>query len=144
MTKSKVENLQGNGTWEGQFGTMYSFNIELADGTYGEVNSKSETPPYGVGDEVWYEVKQETSFGKKLKVSTQDPAARGSYAGGGARVGARKEDPALQKRIENSWALQTAVQVLGPKPDEATFASYSLVLEDVALSLLKLRDTLNP
>ncbi len=141
MNKSKIDELVGNGTWEGQYGMMYSFNIRLEDGTEGEVNSKSETPPYGVGDDVWYEVKQETAFGKKLKVSTQDPAQRptGGFAGGGRK----KEDPALQKRIENSWAIQTAIQVMGPKPDEVTFSAYSLVVEDTALSLLKLRDSIN-
>jgi len=35
---------------------MYTFEITFNDGTVGEANSKSQEPPYKVGDEVWYEV----------------------------------------------------------------------------------------
>ena len=74
MVQAQIESIQGKGDWKGQHGTMYTFEISFNDGTVGEANSKSETPPYKVGDEVWYEVKSNNErWGKKLKVSKTAP-----------------------------------------------------------------------
>lgn len=76
MVQAQIESIQGKGDWKGQHGTMYTFEIAFNDGTVGEANSKSETPPYKVGDEVWYEVKSNNErWGKKLKVSKTAPQA---------------------------------------------------------------------
>ena len=40
--KSKVTNVQSNGTWDGQYGTMYKFEIEFENGDAGEYSSKSK------------------------------------------------------------------------------------------------------
>ena len=133
MVQAQIESIQGKGDWQGKFGTMYTFEISLNDGTVGEANSKTEQPPYKVGDEVWYEIKGENQYGKKLKISKN----------GLQSFGGRKEDPAIQKRIENSWAIQTAVQILGVKPDKVTLNAYTTALEETAEAMLKLRDTLN-
>lgn len=133
MVQAQIESIQGKGDWQGKFGTMYTFEVSFVDGTVGEANSKTEQPPYKVGDEVWYEVKGENQYGKKLKISKNPPQS----------FGGRKEDPAIQKRIENSWAIQTAVQILGVKPDKVTLNAYTTALEETAEAMLKLRDTLN-
>ena len=74
MVRAQIESIQGKGDWQGKFGKMYTFEIALNDGTVGEANSKSETPPYGVGDEVYYEVLSNNErWGKKLKVSKNPP-----------------------------------------------------------------------
>jgi len=74
MVQAQIESIQGKGDWKGKYGTMYTFEISLNDGTVGEANSKSETPPYGVGDEVYYEVLSNNErWGKKLKVSKNPP-----------------------------------------------------------------------
>jgi hypothetical protein len=113
---------------------MYTFEVSFVDGTVGEANSKTEEPPYKVGDEVYYEVVSNNErWGKKLKISKNPPQS----------FGGRKEDPAIQRRIENSWAIQTAVQILGVKRDKVTLKAYSVVLQETAESMLKLRDTLN-
>ena len=40
--KSKVTNVQSNGTWEGKFGMMYKFEVEFENGDTGEYSSKSK------------------------------------------------------------------------------------------------------
>ena len=43
MTKnSKVTNVQANGTWEGQYGLMYKFDVTFENGDSGEYSSKSQ------------------------------------------------------------------------------------------------------
>ena len=46
MTETKVKAIQPNGTWNSQHGLLYQFEVQLEDGTVGEANSKSETPPF--------------------------------------------------------------------------------------------------
>jgi len=56
MKKSKVTNVQSNGTWSGQFGTMYKFEVEFENGDIGEYSSKSqEQTKFVVGQETDYE-----------------------------------------------------------------------------------------
>ena len=56
MKKSIVKNVQGNGTWEGKFGLMYKFEVEMENGDSGEYSSKSkEQTKFVVGEEVEYE-----------------------------------------------------------------------------------------
>ena len=40
--KSKVTEVQSNGTWEGNYGTMYKYEIVFDNGDCGEYSSKSE------------------------------------------------------------------------------------------------------
>ena len=41
--KSKVTRVTGNGTWEGNYGLMYKFEVEMENGDIGEYMTKSET-----------------------------------------------------------------------------------------------------
>jgi hypothetical protein len=41
--KSKVTRVTGNGTWEGNYGLMYKFEIEMENGDIGEYMTKSES-----------------------------------------------------------------------------------------------------
>ena len=75
MVQAQIEAIQGKGDWKGKFGTMYTFEITFNDGTVGEANSKTQEPPYKVGDEVYYEIKSDDQYGKKLKVSKNPPPA---------------------------------------------------------------------
>ena len=57
---------------------MYSFIISFKDGTIGEANSKSSTPPYAVGDTVHYTKNGKSPKGNdKLKVSKNPPPPGG-------------------------------------------------------------------
>jgi len=133
MKNSKITALQSNGTWQTKRGDiMYSFEIQFEDGQVGQCNAKTEEPPYAVGDSVFYEVTRTTNFGDTLKVTKNDPAAFN---------GAPKSQT-TQKNIENSWAIQTAVQIIGVCQDE----TYDEYLEGVAILariLLLERDNLN-
>ena len=42
IKKSVVKNVQSNGTWEGKFGLMYKFEVEMENGDVGEYSSKSK------------------------------------------------------------------------------------------------------
>ena len=54
--KSIVKNVQGNGTWEGKFGLMYKYEVEMENGDMGEYSSKSENQnKFIVGQQVDYE-----------------------------------------------------------------------------------------
>ena len=78
MVQAQIESIQGKGDWKGQHGTMYQFEVAFNDGTVGEANSKSQEPPYKVGDEVYYEVKSDNErWGKKLKISKNPPPPGG-------------------------------------------------------------------
>jgi hypothetical protein len=78
MVQAQIESIQGKGDWKGQHGTMYQFEVAFNDGTVGEANSKSQEPPYKVGDEVWYEVKSDNErWGKKLKITKTQPPPGG-------------------------------------------------------------------
>lgn len=134
MNTGKISSIQGNGSFETANGKFYSFHVQLdgAGDTY-EVNAKSETPRWKEGDSIWYTVTGEYKGVKKAKFSTQDPSAP---------VGARTADPATTKRIENSWAVQTAIQVLGPL--KGAEDAYLDAIKRMAGKLLVLRDEVTP
>ena len=76
MVQAQIESIQGKGEWKGEYGLLYQYEVTMNDGTVGEVNSKTNPPPYKVGDEVWYEVKSNNErWGKKLKISKSGPDA---------------------------------------------------------------------
>ena len=56
IKKSKVTNVQGNGTWDGKYGMMYKFDINMENGDAGEYSSKNlDQTKFVVGQEVDYE-----------------------------------------------------------------------------------------
>ena len=83
MQKATVTAAQPTGQWESSYGTLYTFNVTLSDGANGEVNSKSPTLRFNVGDEVEYE----TPKPGKLKLNKPNPMG-GSYSNntGGAKA----------------------------------------------------------
>ncbi len=139
MTKTTIKTIQANGTWEGKFGVMYQFEVELEDSTVGEVNAKTETPPYAVGSTVWYEVKGETKYGKKLKITTSDPNQQQQSQSNFAPQGSD-----TQTKIENSWAVQTAIQIYGSLPATGyDLQTYLKKVNELAPSMLDMRDNVS-
>jgi hypothetical protein len=56
IKKSKVTRVTGNGTWEGKYGLMYKFEIEMENGDIGEYSAKMEKQlKFIEGEEVEYE-----------------------------------------------------------------------------------------
>ena len=137
MKQAKITALTGNGTWNGQHGPMYSFNIEFDDDQVGQVNAKTESPPYAVGDSVFYEVTQTNSFGDKLKVGKSDPNAGFSRPSANGIGGGDRETI-----ISNSWALNASINIIGPLTAAVTVDDYLEGIESLALQMLKLRDSL--
>ena len=54
IKKGIVKNVQANGTWEGQYGLMYKFEVTIGDDT-GQCMSKSDKCRFEVGQETKYE-----------------------------------------------------------------------------------------
>ncbi len=56
MKTSKVKRVTGNGTWEGNYGMMYKFEVEFENGDCGEYSSKTENQTkFVAGEEANYE-----------------------------------------------------------------------------------------
>jgi len=56
MKKGKVKQVQSNGTWEGNYGMMYKFEVTFENGDCGEYSSKSEQQTKFIeGEETEYE-----------------------------------------------------------------------------------------
>jgi hypothetical protein len=56
MKTSKVKRVTGNGTWEGNYGMMYKFEVEFENGDCGEYSSKMEFQTKFIeGEEANYE-----------------------------------------------------------------------------------------
>ena len=56
IKKSNVSAITPNGSWEGKYGLMYKFEIEMENGDIGEYSSKSkEQTKFIVGQETEYE-----------------------------------------------------------------------------------------
>jgi len=52
---SQITAIEPRGSFNGSQGLMYKFQVTFADGMSGEANSKSQTPPYRVGETANYE-----------------------------------------------------------------------------------------
>jgi hypothetical protein len=149
FSRSKIKSIQANGTWETRDGkTMYQSEVELEDGTTGEVNAT--TPDrWQVGDEVQYEVK-DGKYGNKLKLSKpMSGFSFGNNSDSTSNSVTRFEnrDERRQHLIMNQWAIKTAIETemnLSP-PDKFELRNaiavakllkqYALDLENVDCSL---------
>lgn len=131
MKNSKIKSVQNNGSYPNKFdgSTMYTFEIQLEDGSVGEVSAKSEDR-WKQGDEVEY-TSTPSKFGIKLKLNKP----------GSQSYGSRKPDDDTLKRIENSWAIKTATQIHGPL--QGSYAIYIDRVMVTASDLLRRRDSLS-
>jgi hypothetical protein len=108
MQTSKIKSTQASGTYVSKFdgATMYTSEVELEDGTVGEVSAKSPDR-WNVGDEVSYTV-TEGKFGKKLKLNRPD---YGNNVTSTSNTVTRfhDRDEKRQHLIMNQWAIKTAI-----------------------------------
>ena len=104
IEKSVVTKVTPNGTWDGQYGLMYKFDIEFENGQGGEYLSKFENQTkFVVGKEVEYERTERGQFVKIKPVSNFQP---GQSSGGGF-----KKDDNVQKMIVRQSSLKAAVDL---------------------------------
>ena len=80
MKNSKVVKVTGNGTWEGQYGLMYKFEIEMENGDIGENLSKTSECKFKEGDQTDYEF-VDGQFPKIKPVNNFQPRANYSSSG---------------------------------------------------------------
>ena len=112
LQKSKIQNLQQNGTWEGNFGLMYKYDMLLENGHSGEYSSKKYTSqeqlPFKVGDVIEYEYK-DGQYPKIVKPmlegANRDFNSSGSYK-------ENNSNPDVQKMIVRQSSLQRSIEVL--------------------------------
>tara|TARA_R100000655_G_scaffold109929_1_gene166402 strand:+ start:3405 stop:3806 length:402 start_codon:yes stop_codon:yes gene_type:complete len=77
---SKVARVTGNGTWEGKFGLMYKFEIEMENGDLGENMSKSQECKFKEGETTEYEF-IDGQYPKIKPVNNFQPKANYSSSG---------------------------------------------------------------
>lgn len=99
IKKSKVSRVTGNGTWEGKFGLMYKFEIEMENGDVGENLSKTKDCKFSEGQETEYEF-VDGQFPKIKPVNT--------FQGGG---GGFKKNDQVQEYIVKQSSLKCAVDL---------------------------------
>lgn len=77
MKTTKVKSVQGNGSFEHEFGAdqpdgkklLFSYDYEFEDGVFMRANHKTVPSPFKIGDTVEYEVTGESEkYGKKGRV----------------------------------------------------------------------------
>ena len=104
IKKSVVKNVQSNGTWEGKFGLMYKFEVEMENGDIGEYSSKSkEQDKFLEGQEMEYEF-IDGNFPKVKPVYAKPDFAGSPFPGG------YKKDDNVQKMIVKQSSLKAAVE----------------------------------
>ena len=139
MEKSVITHITGSGQWEGNYGVMYTIVVQFENGEEVEANSKSQTPPYAVGDTVWYEVTKETQYGKKAKVTKQDPDQ--SFQKSFNSEGGGNQSSDVQKRIDACWSIGQAITILGSVPEGISVAKWLEDVGDVSDLLMTLRNS---
>jgi len=73
MAQSKVIKVNGNGSWNGQYGTFYVFEYQFEDGTIGLANHQTDSSKYKEGDSVEYEIAgQDLKGNNKIKFIEQN------------------------------------------------------------------------
>jgi hypothetical protein len=89
MKTSKIKSVQANGTFEGNYGTMYKFEYQMEDGTILVANHKTPEGAFKVGEEVEYEITRTNEYGNQGKVKRPQPEGAGfggGFSGGNKRV----------------------------------------------------------
>lgn len=107
MKNSTITSTQGNGTWEGPHGLLYSHEVRLSNGDHILLNAKT-ADAFHVGQDLHYELtgksdRNQTPYAKKINPQFQQP-----------RVGGFTPPPAggddRQKSIEIQMSFKAAME----------------------------------
>ena len=103
---SKVTNVAGIGTWNGQYGIMYKFEVSFENGDSGQYMSKSqEQTKFKVGQDATYTIEGKEFNGQTFY--TVKPVMAQQQAFGGQKPVYQK-DPETEKRITRMSVLKVA------------------------------------
>ena len=128
MKTSIIKSIEPRGSWESKYGTMYTFKVSFEDGQTLEANSKSEQPPYKVGDEMAYQITDDNEkFGAKGKVMKPDQQQGYTPSGGGGN-----RDEIIMKQTALKCAAEYNAQRTGATPDQ--------VIKDASLFFVWLKN----
>ena len=135
----KITKLNEPQPWEGSHGTMYEVLISFDEEEPGRVNMKTPNK-WKVGDEVEITDREvNEKYGDKLKISKpgmkgrfnspSEPSEPSESTGGG------KFDSEIQLKIDSSWAITSAIAIIGDEPNSP--AKEGAILPTAKLMLAK-------
>ena len=127
----KIKQVQPNGNVEIQGKNFYKFEVQLEDGTSGEVLAL-KPDRWKAGDEVEVE-RSETPYGMKFKLRIPQQG-RGNFQKTSGSY-QKKESPEVKHRIDASWAIGQAV-AMGAK-EHKELVSKALALLDARNAVLE-------
>lgn len=101
MATSKITHVQGAGTWN----DMFKFEVTMENGDTGTVFSKSQQPPFAVGDSKSYEI---TAMGRGHKIKwVQEQKAYTPSTTGSNYVASKDKEESIARAV----ALKAAVDL---------------------------------
>ena len=103
--QSKVTNVAANGTWNGQYSTMYKFEVSFENGDTGEYLSKSQDQnKFVVGTEAAYTITSREHGGRTFYNVKPALAQQQAFA-------PKAKDPETDKRITRMSVLKCATDL---------------------------------
>ena len=102
---STVTRVTGNGTWEGKFGLMYKFEIEMENGDIGENLSKTSDCRFKEGQQTDYQF-IDGQFPKIKPINTFAPSGGGGF----------KKNDQVQEYIIKQSSLKASVDFCSLPP----------------------------
>jgi hypothetical protein len=103
MATSKITHVQGAGTWN----DMFKFEVTMENGDTGTVFSKSQQPPFAVGDSKSYEITP-SGRGHKIKWVQEQRSFTPSSTGSNYQSNNSKDK---EESIARAVALKAAVDL---------------------------------
>lgn len=111
MEKTAVINsVQGNGTYQGQYGLLYKWEVAFDNNDYGTAMTKEESQStWVVGKSIKYDLQMKEFNGRQyfnVKAILEKP---NGFSGGGGKPYAK--DPETEKRITRMSVLKAATDL---------------------------------
>jgi hypothetical protein len=104
---SKVTQVSGVGSWNGQYGLMYKFEVSFENGDMGQYLSKSiDQTKFKQGIEATYTIEGKEFNGNTFYTVKPVMAQQQAFQGGGKP--AYQKDPETEKRITRMSVLKVA------------------------------------
>jgi hypothetical protein len=123
----KIQLIQGAGTFDSQYGTLYKFEYQFEDNTWLVANHKEAKSPFKPGDMVEIEVTREFNGVPHGKVKKPEQA--------------RPQSGGREQVIERQWAINAAIQFLkNNDPDYCPMPHTLDNVKNLAIELSKIRD----
>jgi hypothetical protein len=102
MKTSKITNVQGAGTWN----DLFKFEVSMENGDTGTVFSKSQQPPFAVGDSKNYEITP-SGRGHKIKWVQEQKPFTPSSNGNGSFTNSKDKEESIARAV----ALKASVDM---------------------------------